>query len=254
MITPENCKSIEEIRNCIDTIDDEIIKLIASRSIYVKNAVKFKSNIVDIKADERVKKMLIVREKWALEKGLKPEFISNLFKYIVNYFISEEFQVFNTSQKNVIRIEQATDKDAKVILGLQKRAFIQSAEKSGKNYNITPIVQTVEEMQEDFKKYHFVKALMNNLIIGSCRANMENSICYIGRVVVEPIYQRQGCGIQLMNAIESHFNNAREFELFTGNNDNETIGFYSKLGYVKEDTFVSPEKITLVRMRKINKG
>lgn len=252
MIPPEDCKNIKEIRSCIDLLDSEIIKSIARRSLYVKNAAKFKSTIVEVKAPERVQKMLWAREKWARERGLKPEFISNLFRYIVNYFISEETRSFDILHESPLRIEQASIDDAKAILGLQKRSFIQSAEKSGNNYNIAPIVQTIEEMKADFSKFHFLKAITNNLIVGSCRANTDHSICYIGRVVVEPVYQRRGYGIQLMNAIEAHFNDANEFEIFTGNDSEENVSFYSKLGYVKEDTFMGPEKIMMVRMRKIN--
>lgn len=253
MIPPENCKTIEEIRSCIDILDSEIITLIASRSLYVKNAAKFKSNVAEVKAPERVQKMLRAREKWAVELGLKPEFISNLFRYIVNHFISEETRSFDVLHESPLCIEQGSIDDAKAILGLQKRAFIQSAEKSGNNYNIAPITQTIDEMRADFSKYCFIKATVNNRIVGSCRANMDNSICYIGRVVVEPIYQRHGYGLQLMNAIEDRFKDAKEFEIFTGNDSEENISFYGKLGYIKEDTFMSQDKILMVRMRKINK-
>jgi chorismate mutase/ribosomal protein S18 acetylase RimI-like enzyme len=253
MIVPENCKNIEDVRTCIDSIDNEIIKSIATRSLYVKNAAKFKSNVEEIKAPERVRKMLLAREKLAIEYGLKPEFISNLFRYLVDYFISEEIRSFDNPHQSPLRIEQASIEDAKAILGLQKRAFIQSAEKAGKNYNIAPIVQTIEELRKDFSLYFFIKATIDNQIVGSCRANTGNSTCAIGRVIVEPIFQKRGYGTQLMNAIETHFNDAKVFEIFTGHDNNEeTVSFYSKRGYVKEDTFMGPEKILFIRMKKIN--
>lgn len=149
-----------------------------------------------------------------------------------------------------ITISQATVTDAREILALQKRAFIQEAELIG-NYTIRPIVQTIEEMIEDFNTLVFIKAMIDTQIIGSARGEIINGICYIGRVVVEPVYQKMGYGRMLMNAIEAMFPTVREFELFTGEKSTGNIQFYSKLGYSIIETFFDQDGVTLVKMRKI---
>jgi len=44
------CNSLEEVRENIDSIDDKIIKLIAERSDYVRQAAYFKKSKTDVKA------------------------------------------------------------------------------------------------------------------------------------------------------------------------------------------------------------
>ena len=47
------CNSLEEVRENIDSIDDKIIKLIAERSNYVRQAAYFKKSKTDVKAADR---------------------------------------------------------------------------------------------------------------------------------------------------------------------------------------------------------
>jgi isochorismate pyruvate lyase len=84
------CNSIEEIRQQIDEIDENIIKLLGKRSEYVLNAAKFKKTVESVKAEDRVKSMLAKRRDWAQNNNLSADFIEKLYKNIVEYFISEE--------------------------------------------------------------------------------------------------------------------------------------------------------------------
>lgn len=52
------CKSLEEIRENIDRIDTEIIRLIAERGTYVVQASGFKKNEEGIKAPSRVEAVI----------------------------------------------------------------------------------------------------------------------------------------------------------------------------------------------------
>jgi len=52
------CDSLEEVRENIDNIDDKIIKLIAQRSDYVKQAAYFKKSKTDVKVADRVEKII----------------------------------------------------------------------------------------------------------------------------------------------------------------------------------------------------
>ena len=44
MKLPEECDTITDIRNEIDTLDQQIIEIIGKRFMYVKEIVRFKSN------------------------------------------------------------------------------------------------------------------------------------------------------------------------------------------------------------------
>lgn len=56
------CNSLEEVRENIDRIDNEIIRLIAERSSFVKQASSFKKDEDGVKDSERVERLLIKSE------------------------------------------------------------------------------------------------------------------------------------------------------------------------------------------------
>ena len=85
-----DCKNLTEVRNCIDELDREIIKLIGKRYAYVKRAADFKTDEQAVRAPERFKNMLQKRRDWATEENLNPTVIAKLYTDLVNYFIEEE--------------------------------------------------------------------------------------------------------------------------------------------------------------------
>lgn len=93
MKKPDKCTSVEEIRNEIDAIDQQIITLIGNRFLFVKEIVKYKSNAVDIKAQKRYDEVLKKRKEWATDNGLSPEIIEDIYKTLIHYFINEEMKL-----------------------------------------------------------------------------------------------------------------------------------------------------------------
>lgn len=129
-----------------------------------------------------------------------------------------------------MKIEDATVADAEQILELQKLAYISEAE-IYTDYNIPPLIQTLEEIIREFDEQLFLKATIDNTIIGSVRAYLQNGSCFIGRLIVHPDHQNRGIGTKLMCEIENLFSHADRFELFTGHRSEQNINFYQKLGY-----------------------
>jgi anthranilate synthase component 2 len=129
-----------------------------------------------------------------------------------------------------IAIEEAAVEDAGEILTLQKRAFRSEAERYD-DYTLPPLTQTLEEIRADFEQQHVLKATIEGEIIGSVQAHVENGTCHVARLVVHPDYQSQGIGTRLMHAIESAFDGAERFEIFTGDKSDPTLQLYQKLGY-----------------------
>lgn len=127
-------------------------------------------------------------------------------------------------------IERAIISDAEEILSLQKLAYRSEVEIYN-DFNIPPLVQTLESIEKDFENQYFLKAVMDGKIIGSVRAYTKEGTCYIGRLIVHPDFQNRGIGTDLMNEIERIFNTCRRFELFTGDKSERNLYFYQKLGY-----------------------
>jgi len=146
-------------------------------------------------------------------------------------------------------IESADTKDAQVILDLQKLAYQSEAAITG-DYTIPPLMQTLEEMEQDFQKQVVLKASIDGRIIGSVRAYVQEGTCYIGRLIVHPNFQNQGIGKQLMRAIEEHFTKADRYELFTGQKSERNLYFYQKLGYRIFRSEKLSERVMLVYLEK----
>lgn len=92
------CSSLDEVRSNIDRIDNEIIKLIAERTDYVKQASSFKKNENEVKAPNRVEHVIQAARERALEYGANPDMIEALYREMISSFISLEMDEHKKNQ------------------------------------------------------------------------------------------------------------------------------------------------------------
>lgn len=102
MTNPENCKNIEEIREAIDGIDYQIMELYSKRYEFVKSIVKFKSDEASVVAKERQKEVIEKRREWAVELGLNPDFIEEIYWKLMNSNVQKELEILNNTKQNHI--------------------------------------------------------------------------------------------------------------------------------------------------------
>jgi isochorismate pyruvate lyase len=84
------CKSIEEVRESIDNLDIQIVKLISERSRFVEQAAKFKKDTADVKAPKRVEAVIEKVRNIANENNVKPEIIEQVYRTMISCFINHE--------------------------------------------------------------------------------------------------------------------------------------------------------------------
>lgn len=94
------CNSLKEVRNNIDRIDNEIIKLIAERGKYVEQASKFKKSESNVKAPDRVNAVIEKARAKAYDYGADADMIEALYKEMISHFIDAELSLFNKSKGN----------------------------------------------------------------------------------------------------------------------------------------------------------
>ena len=100
LIKPKDCDNIKEIRDAIDVIDTELLKLLEQRNDYVKEIVKFKdSDEKGIIAQERKELVLEQRKKWAEERGLDAEMIEGIFRLLIDKNIQIQLDISNSNNK-----------------------------------------------------------------------------------------------------------------------------------------------------------
>ncbi len=84
------------MRNEIDNIDRVVVDLLSQRFEYVKEVVKYKENTPEsILASDRRKAVLECRRQWAMENGLDPDVIEEIYIRLIQYFIDEEMKIKN---------------------------------------------------------------------------------------------------------------------------------------------------------------
>jgi ribosomal protein S18 acetylase RimI-like enzyme len=146
-------------------------------------------------------------------------------------------------------IARATQDDAQDILALQKVAYISEAEIYG-DLSIPPLHQTLEETRSELQNWTVLKALVRGKIVGSVRARLQSGTCFVGKLIVHPDFQNKGIGTQLLRAIETEFDAAQRYELFTGHRSSKNLHLYQKFGYrIFRQERIS-QKVTLVYMEK----
>jgi GNAT superfamily N-acetyltransferase len=157
------------------------------------------------------------------------------------------------SQIDEFTIQLASIEDAEEILDLQKLAYRSEAEILD-DFTIPPLHQTIDEVLFEFDSWVFLKIEFNGRIIASVRCYLEDSTCYIGKLVVHPDHQNHGIGTKLLKAAEDQYPGARRYELFTSHKSEKNLHIYEKCGYRFCKSKVVSQKLTIVFLEKRNTG
>lgn len=89
------CKNINEVRENIDRIDSEIVKLIAERGSFVKQAAKFKTDSEDVKDTKRCELVIEKVKKLAEEHQISQELVAGVYRKMIASFIELEMNEFS---------------------------------------------------------------------------------------------------------------------------------------------------------------
>jgi isochorismate pyruvate lyase len=84
------CENLDEVRDNIDRIDRSIVKLIAERSTYVAQAANFKKNSEEVKAPQRLEKVINKVRSLAGENDVNPDIVEKIYREMINCFTNFE--------------------------------------------------------------------------------------------------------------------------------------------------------------------
>ena len=84
------CNTLEEVREEIDTVDEQIISLIAKRNDYIKQIAHFKNSIDEVKAEDRIDDVISL--------GLSPNLINDLYIRMINAMVESEVAEFKNAK------------------------------------------------------------------------------------------------------------------------------------------------------------
>ena len=161
-------------------------------------------------------------------------------------------------------IVQAEEADLEAILELQRLAY-QGEARLLNDFSIPPLMQTLEEMKEEFRSGIFLKAVdEKGKIVGSVRGTLRGDTLLIGNILTVPIsfkklligklmvhpeHQGNGLGSCLLQELEKNCP-APRLELFTSNKSLRNLCLYERNGYTRcAEKAVSPA-LTLIFLEK----
>ena len=86
------CRSLDEVRENIDRIDREIVRLLAERGHYVRQAARFKKTSEDVQAPKRVEELIANVRALAMEYRPNPDIVEQVYRTLIARFIDDEMQ------------------------------------------------------------------------------------------------------------------------------------------------------------------
>ena len=90
----ENCQTMGDVRQSIDSLDEQLLDLLAKRITYIERAAQIKTSINSIRDDERIEAIIAKRSAQAQEHGYSEAIIASLFRQLIEYSVNHEMQVF----------------------------------------------------------------------------------------------------------------------------------------------------------------
>jgi isochorismate pyruvate lyase len=94
----KKCNSLEEVREEIDLIDYKLVELISQRSHLIRQAAGFKNSVEEVKAEDRIDFILQRARHHAIELGISPNTISDLFTIMINEMVETEISEFRNKE------------------------------------------------------------------------------------------------------------------------------------------------------------
>lgn len=95
----KKCSTLEEARSEIDTLDKEIVELIAKRNNYIKQIAHFKTSVEEVKAEERISDVISHVRAQAISLDLSPNLINDLYVRMINEMVESEISEFKNAQR-----------------------------------------------------------------------------------------------------------------------------------------------------------
>ena len=94
----KKCTTLDEAREKIDIVDEEIVKLIAKRNDYIKQIAHFKTSVDEIKTDDRIEDVISRVRQQAISLDLSPNLINELYIKMIDAMVESEVAEFNNAK------------------------------------------------------------------------------------------------------------------------------------------------------------
>ena len=94
----KQCETLDQARDEIDKVDEEIVKLIAKRNDYIKQIAYFKTSIDEVKAQDRIDEVISKVRQQAIGLDLSPNLINDLYVRMIDGMVESEIAEFRNAK------------------------------------------------------------------------------------------------------------------------------------------------------------
>jgi len=97
-VAPEDCQTMAEVRDGVDTLDRQLVALIAERARYMEAAARIKPGRDTVRDDWRVNDVLTKVKAEAEQAGLPVSIAEPVWRELVERSIQYEFEVWDRTR------------------------------------------------------------------------------------------------------------------------------------------------------------
>jgi len=96
---PENCHSMAEVREGVDTLDRELVRLLVVRQGYMKAAARIKPNRDAVRDEPRIEEVVSNVLAEARKLGLSEDIAEPVWRELIERCIAHEFDVWDATRE-----------------------------------------------------------------------------------------------------------------------------------------------------------
>ncbi|PIE45192.1 MAG: chorismate mutase [Gammaproteobacteria bacterium] len=86
----QRCKNLQDIRNHIDALDEQIIPLLCERIQYITQAAQFKDSVADTRRFGRIEAIVTRAKAYAAVLGADEDYIEAVYRALIDESIRQE--------------------------------------------------------------------------------------------------------------------------------------------------------------------
>jgi len=94
MRTASQCTDMAQVRDDVNAIDREIVRLLGRRLEYVRCAVRFKPDEESIRRPDHWERFFAQRRAWAEQEGYDPEVIEAIYQRLYEYTVHVQLDLY----------------------------------------------------------------------------------------------------------------------------------------------------------------
>lgn len=95
---PEQCETMTDVRDGVDTIDRELVRLLVIRQGYMKAAARIKPDREAVYDAERIEDVVSKVLTEARSQGLSPDIAEPVWRKLIERCIAHEFDVWDATK------------------------------------------------------------------------------------------------------------------------------------------------------------